>query len=89
MKKKHTEKTVFYAVAFDQLRFRHFSFVKDVYAVGKKMTRSGCKIDQLIDCLFWIESEYKQRASLQIDGTLNFGFFPKILFLECFYKELT
>ena len=37
------------------------------------MIRSGCKIDQLIDCLFRIESEYRQRTSLNMDGTLNFS----------------
>ena len=57
-----TEKFVFYLVAFDPIKLytrlapqndhQHLSFVKDIYAVGEKMTRNGHKMAKLKGCLF-------------------------------------
>ena len=32
--------------------------MKDIYVVGKKMTRNGCKIAKFKGCLSYIEMEY-------------------------------
>ena len=57
-----TEKFVFNAVGFDSIKIwtclapqndrQHLSFVKNVYAIGRKMTRNDRKMAKLKDCLF-------------------------------------
>ena len=63
-----TEKFVFFAVAFDPIKIQtcsapqndrpQLSFLKDMYVVGKKMTRNGSKKAKLKGSIFYIESEY-------------------------------
>ena len=67
-KKNQKSKTVFYIEAFDMIEVqtclapqndhRNLSFVKDIYVVGNKMTRNGCKIAKVKGCLSYIEMEY-------------------------------
>ena len=62
LKKMKTEKFVYYLVAFDPIKLymrlgpqnyhQYLNFVKDINAVGKKMTRNGHKMAKLKGCLF-------------------------------------
>ena len=77
-KKIKNQKLCFIFEAFDLIEVqtclapqndhRNLSFVKDIYVVGKKMTRNGCKIAKVKGCLFYIEMEY----------TISYGKKPRI-----------
>ena len=57
-----SETFVFYVVAFDPIEIQtcsapqndcqHFSFVKDIYGVGEKMTKNSRKIAKHKGCIF-------------------------------------
>ena len=43
------------------------SFLKDIYVVGKKMTRNDPKMAKLKGCIFYIESEYRMQMKQTYD----------------------
>jgi hypothetical protein len=63
-----TKTNVFYVVAFTPIGIwtrlapqndhQHLSFVKDIYAVGKTMTRNSRKIAKCKGCDIWIWTDY-------------------------------
>ena len=45
---------------------QHLSFVKDIYVVGQKVTKNGCKMAKLKSCHFFIgQSLYESNHALQ------------------------
>ena len=43
---------------------QHLSFVKDIYVVGKKVTKNGCKMAKLKSCLFFIGQSLSTQAAV-------------------------
>ena len=68
-KSRDSETFVFYVVVFHPIKKmtclalqhdrQNLCFVKDIYVVGKKMTRNGHKMTKLKSIIFWIETEYR------------------------------
>ena len=64
-----TKQFVIYVVDFDPIEIlthlapqndcQHLNFVKDIYVVGKKMARNGCKMANAYCCDLYTASDYK------------------------------
>jgi hypothetical protein len=76
-KSRDSEKFVFYAVAFGPIKVytflalqngcQHLSFEKDIYVVGKKMTRNGLEMAKLKSCILWIETDTNKETDVSWD----------------------
>ena len=47
---------------------QHLNFVKDIYVVGKKMARNGCKMANAYCCDLYTASDYSSYNSYFIRG---------------------